>query len=334
VNSHQGTGTTRYLLDGSSVLEELGATSATTLKYLNNPQQIDEVLAYQRGGATAYPLTDALGSLYASTDASGSVVHRYDFDVYGKRTDLGGSAPAVDVGYTGRWHDPNGLIEYRNRQRNPLLGNWMQPDPAGMIDGPNKYLYVKAQPTIWKDPDGRLVVSPRFVGARIPVYDTWTATAVYHPLVFLALLAALGDISDEAASRGSLTCEEDPDPDRLEYFFRGDSLSRAQTSVTDGFRAAQPPIGAERGQRGPGLYMSRNADVAIAYAGQARDLYGAGALLGIAISSRIWRVVVGMGARDEVPMSRVGTATETFVPIGPAFDLFDAASAKQIIQRY
>jgi len=84
------------------------------------------------------------------------VVHRYDFDVYGKRTDLGGSSPAVDVGYTGRRHDLNGFIENGNRQRRPELGGWMQPDRLGMVDGPNRYNYVKNQPTMATDPFGLL----------------------------------------------------------------------------------------------------------------------------------------------------------------------------------
>ncbi len=115
------TGIVNYLLGGPSVLEELDGVLATQTRYLNNPQAIDDIISYQRVGTTEYPLTDALGSIYASTDVSGSVVRRYSFDVYGVRTDLGGSPPAVDVGYTGRWHDADGLVEHRNRLRRP---NW------------------------------------------------------------------------------------------------------------------------------------------------------------------------------------------------------------------
>jgi RHS repeat-associated protein len=142
------------MLDGPSVLEELDAANAATTRYLNNPQAIDEVLAYQRGSQTEYPLTDALGSLYASTDASGAVVHRYEYDVYGVRSDLGGTSPPIDNGYTGRRLDANGLYENGNRQRRPQLGSWMQPDRAGMIDGPNSYAYVRATPTMFTDPSG------------------------------------------------------------------------------------------------------------------------------------------------------------------------------------
>ena len=153
-----GTGTTKYLLDGPSVLEELDAANAPTTRFMNNPQMIDEVLAYKRGGASEYPLADALGSIYAATDASGAVVHRYEFDVFGARTDLGGSGPGLDVGYTGRWHDATGLINNGKRQRNPLLGSWLQADPMGMVDGPNLYNYVGNQPTMATDPTGQFTL--------------------------------------------------------------------------------------------------------------------------------------------------------------------------------
>jgi len=163
------------VLDGASVLEELDGTNATSIKYFNNPQQIDEVLAYQRGSQTEFPLTDALGSLYAATDASGNVVHRYDFDAYGKRTDLGGSAPAVDRGFTMREHDAWGGINNRVRELRPDLGAWMQPDrfnygyeksrgrqsePLGSLaklvgyGRDASYAYVGNHPTMATDPSG------------------------------------------------------------------------------------------------------------------------------------------------------------------------------------
>ena len=80
------------------MLEELDGLNATETRYLNNPQAIDDIVSFTKGGATYWPLTDALGSVYATTDSSGAIAHRYDFDVYGVRTDLGGSGPASTSG--------------------------------------------------------------------------------------------------------------------------------------------------------------------------------------------------------------------------------------------
>ena len=180
VNSHQGTGTTRYLLDGASVLEEFDAANSATARFLNNPDQLDELLAYEKSGALAYPLTDAIGSIYAVADTSGAVVHRYDFDVYGVRADLGGSTLAIDVGYTGRWHDSNGLIEHRDRQRNPRFSQWMQPDRAGFVDGPNTYGYARSNPASWQDPHGLFtqVVASIAAGLVIDAAMQWLDLAM------------------------------------------------------------------------------------------------------------------------------------------------------------
>jgi RHS repeat-associated protein len=153
------TANVNYLLDGPSVLEELDGVLATQTRYLNNPQAIDDVVSFTKGGATYAPLTDALGSVYATTDSAGAIAHRYDFDVYGARTDLGGSGPGVDVGYTGRWHDSNGLQESRQRQRRPELGVWLQSDRQGLIDGPNRYSYARSRPASLTDPLGSYAIS-------------------------------------------------------------------------------------------------------------------------------------------------------------------------------
>ena|GEM_PF-5784566 len=176
------------------MLAELDATNVTTIRYLNNPQQIDEVLAYQRGSQTEFPLVDGLGSLYASTDASGNMVHRYDFDVYGKRTDLGGTSPAIDNGYTGKEHDANGLINNGLRQRNPLLGSWLQADPMGMVDGPNLYNYVGNQPTMATDPTGLFKTDFNSMNqvCGVALAGNWGRTLTFLQALQFALVSALG----------------------------------------------------------------------------------------------------------------------------------------------
>ena len=150
------TGNVNYLLDGPSVLEELDGALATTTRYLNNPRRLDEIISVSRAGVTAYPLTDAQGSIYAVTDSTGALVHRYDFEVYGVRSDLGGSGVGLDIGFTGRWHDANGLLEHRDRQRRPDVGGWLQPDRNA--DGVNRYLYAKNRPTRAIDPTGQKII--------------------------------------------------------------------------------------------------------------------------------------------------------------------------------
>src|SRR5215813_9601899 len=122
---------------------------------LANPQVIDEILSFQQGGSTYYPITDALGSIYAITNSTGVVVSTFSYDVFGKRTQTSGIL-AIDFGFTGRQHvSDTGHIDNRDRARDPSTGAWLQPDRAGMADGPNQYLFVKAKPTMLTDPSGR-----------------------------------------------------------------------------------------------------------------------------------------------------------------------------------
>jgi len=158
------TGTTRDLLDGQGLLAELDGTNATTTRFLNDSQRIDDIISFEHIGATYYPLTDALGSWYAVADGSGAVARRFDFDVYGSRADLGGAGLALDVGFTGQRHDANGLMGIGVRPYMPRTGTWLEPDPAGMVDGPNLYAYVKNAPTMFTDPTGRNVAA---AGAQI-----------------------------------------------------------------------------------------------------------------------------------------------------------------------
>jgi RHS repeat-associated protein len=62
---------------------------------------------------------------------------------------------ASSFGFTGREHDLDSAMVYaRARYLNPGTGRWDRADPLGMIDGPNRYQYVRGKPTIANDPRG------------------------------------------------------------------------------------------------------------------------------------------------------------------------------------
>ena len=57
--------------------------------------------------------------------------------------------------YTGKERDEEtGLYYHGARYYAPWLGRWTAADPAGLVDGPNLYLYARGSPVGLSDPNG------------------------------------------------------------------------------------------------------------------------------------------------------------------------------------
>jgi RHS repeat-associated protein len=78
---------------------------------------------------THYPITDALGSVIALTDAAGTKTDTYSYDPYGADTGSTGSTENP-FRFTGQHRDPTGLYKIGLRYYTPELGRWTQPDPG------------------------------------------------------------------------------------------------------------------------------------------------------------------------------------------------------------
>lgn len=87
-------------------------------------------------------------------DPDGATVAQYDYDPYGQRTKLSGTADA-DFGYAGSYHHaPSGLNLTLYRAYDPALGRWLSRDPIGEHGGVNSYGYVGNEPLGRVDPLG------------------------------------------------------------------------------------------------------------------------------------------------------------------------------------
>jgi RHS repeat-associated protein len=89
--------------------------------------------------------------------ANGNAVQR--FDAWGNK--LEGQGAIERFGYTGR--EPTGaevgLIYYRARYYDPAIGRFISRDPAGMVDGVNRYAYVGGDPVDYTDPSGEFALN-------------------------------------------------------------------------------------------------------------------------------------------------------------------------------
>jgi RHS repeat-associated protein len=147
----------KYVYDGAHCIAEYDAYSHVRRKYIYGPA-VDEPICLIEStstyAGTYYYHCDGLGSVTALTNASGTTVAVYEYDVYGR---VGASVPAHPnrILFTGREYDQEtGLYYYRARYYNPQIGRFLQTDPKGYGAGMNLYRYCANNPTNFADPMG------------------------------------------------------------------------------------------------------------------------------------------------------------------------------------
>ncbi len=157
---NSSSGTTIYAYDGANVLGEYGASGALVASYAQGAG-LDEPLAMQRGGSTAYYHADGLGSITSLTGTSGATVATYVYDSFGKTRPTEGIFNPYR--YTAREQDSEtGLYYYRARYYSPEIGRFISEDPIQFYGGNNFYAYVNNDPTSLVDQFGLAPASPQY----------------------------------------------------------------------------------------------------------------------------------------------------------------------------
>jgi RHS repeat-associated protein len=119
------TSTKQFVWVGSTIAQERDSSNTVTRQYFREGEYGEKAYYYTR---------DHLGSIREMTNVKGQMVAQYDYDPYGQRTKLFGTAD-VDFGYTGHYHHaPSGLNLTLYRAYNPALGRWLSRDPYGTPD--------------------------------------------------------------------------------------------------------------------------------------------------------------------------------------------------------
>jgi RHS repeat-associated protein len=115
----------------------------------------------QPGLTTLYVHTDHLGSTRLLTDELGTTVGSWKYYPFGLEAESADS-DATRTKFTGHERDEGLGVDYMlARYCSPSLGRFVSTDPVGGIGGSsqswNRYIYVRANPVIAIDPDGREV---------------------------------------------------------------------------------------------------------------------------------------------------------------------------------
>ncbi|WP_437310895.1 RHS repeat-associated core domain-containing protein [Sorangium sp. So ce388] len=113
-----------------------------------------------------YQLDNHLGSASLEVDGAGLVIGYEEYHPYGT-TAYWSASSAAEVSrkryrYTGKEKDETGLYYHGARYYAPWLGRWTSADPAGMVDGPNLYGYVRGNPIRLRDPSGTQGHGPNY----------------------------------------------------------------------------------------------------------------------------------------------------------------------------
>lgn len=157
----------RIYLNGFEVYRRLGANALTreTLHVTDDNKRIAFVETRTFGNEVGIPrqlirfqFGNHLGSAALELDHVAQIVSYEEYTPYGStsyqavrsRTE----APRR-YRYTGKERDEeSGFYYHGARYCAPWLGRWISCDPAGMVDGPNVYVYVSNNPVVLTDPNG------------------------------------------------------------------------------------------------------------------------------------------------------------------------------------
>ncbi len=155
----------------------------------------DEVIARSVSGAWQFYHQDQINSVYAVTNAAGTVLERYLYDPFGLpdvRDASWGARTSTAIGnpwlFTGQeWRGDLGLSNYKARWYQPTLGRFMQNDPVRFDAGDiNLYRYCGNDPVNRADPLGLAdvnLISPSdsaFKGAELIPSKGEVFTVVVH----------------------------------------------------------------------------------------------------------------------------------------------------------
>ncbi|HEY0285697.1 MAG TPA: RHS repeat-associated core domain-containing protein [Pseudomonas sp.] len=105
-----------------------------------------------------YALTDHLGSCTLELDQQAQRISQESYYPFGGTSWWAGrsevDARYKTVRYSGKERDATGLYYYGLRYYAPWLMRWINPDPAGVVDGLNRFRFVRNSPLRFGDREG------------------------------------------------------------------------------------------------------------------------------------------------------------------------------------
>lgn len=126
------------------------------------------ILHWQRRQSTEFhqqrfSLADRNESIQSELDGDGNMISREHYYPFGGTSVWATNSQITSyyktLRYSARERDMSGLLYYRYRYYAPWRMCWINPDPAGAVDGLNLFRMVKNNPITFTDEDGRAPVN-------------------------------------------------------------------------------------------------------------------------------------------------------------------------------
>jgi RHS repeat-associated protein len=188
VGKSQGTDITTFAVDVGSALSKVLVRTKNGIptRYVWGLGLLYEINGSGGSSTTVSYHHDATGSTIALTDDSAQVIERIGYTPWGQinhRINLNGTThdtPFLFTGFFGNQTDDNGLLYMRNRYYHPLVGRFLNADPAQ--EGMNWYGYGGGNPIGMVDPMGLGI--------------TGAIDAIQSTLSFLGMVPVFGAVFD------------------------------------------------------------------------------------------------------------------------------------------
>ncbi len=158
VGRTEGSVSTAVVFSGGTSIAEYpgGGSTGPTVEFVRGSDWgggVGGILYSVRGGNASFDHYNARGDVSTQTSGTGTVSCQAEYEAWGKRTQEYGQDQDRQRANT-KEEDPTGLLCEGRRYRDLETGSFLTRDPAGMVDGPNLYAYVRQNPWTKFDPEG------------------------------------------------------------------------------------------------------------------------------------------------------------------------------------
>ena len=142
-----------------------------------------------------YQHPDPLRSVRLKTDTNAALITAEEYRPYGSsayRSALTSTQPPKRYRFNGQEADEEtGLNHHQHRYYAPWLSRWISPDPAGLVDGPNRYWFTHDNPIANGDDSGL-----QSSGSELSFHDEQSHAEKYIGRTSYALDASRGQAAD------------------------------------------------------------------------------------------------------------------------------------------